>query len=224
MKCTSVFLAAALALFGIGSFFHLPKPKPQALFQQKTSHMLTFLDEEGERGALCTGTVIGPHAILTAEHCDEPAKGHLEFQTLNIDLSTRNYTIGAVTFDQHDHEILIVDGPPFATIEPYVVRKPVAGEQAFFYGFGKEDYPAHESIGKVKANDDPSDVDEAQKVVYFSNQAIPGDSGSALYGKDGAILALVTWSIDGKSCAGFQLAFTDEVIKISQTFGAGETL
>lgn len=191
-------------------------PQPQPLYQQKTSHGLAFLNDDGEPQVGCTGTVIGPHAILTAEHCDQ----NMEYTILNLDYSTFNYKIVSVTRDHRDHLILIVDGPAFRDIEPYVTAKAVVGETEFFYGFGGA-YPAHETIGKVERSTDPSDIDAEDEIVYFHSNAIHGDSGAAIYDNKGNILALLTYGgvdDDGKSQAiGFALAFTPTQITISQS-------
>jgi hypothetical protein len=194
-----------------------PKPKPQSLFQQKTSHGLVFLNDKGDPRVGCTGTVIGPHAILTAEHCDQ----NMEFTDLNLDYSTRIYKVLTVTRDHRDHLILIVDGPAFRDIEPYVTAKAVVGEKEFFYGFGGDAYPAHETIGTVARSTDPSGIDAEDEIVYFHSDAVHGDSGAALYDSRGNILALLTYGgedDDGKSQAiGFALAFTKTQIAVAQS-------
>src|SRR4051812_16886486 len=85
--------------------------------QMKSAHMIAMLSASGRKQAVCSATAIGPHALLTAEHCieDEPAM-------LNVDLSTVNYQIVADNRDNRDHVILIVDGPAFKYIAPVFTR------------------------------------------------------------------------------------------------------
>lgn len=186
-----------------------------AVLQAKTSHMLNIA------GAHCSLTVIGPHAFITADHCNEDDKA----RSLTIDNSTRVYHLLGAKHDGRDHVIYLVDGPAFKDIEPYVVRSPKIGESAHIYGFGREVYPAVIKIGKVTDEFDPSEVDKQQGLFYCSIRAIPGDSGANIYGEDGAILGIVTYRntqegllFDKKFSSDFQLDFASKDVYFAQHF------
>ena len=182
--------------------------------QVRASHMIAFLDSDGEPAVYCSGTVIGQHAILTAAHCTEAG----EFKTINLDRSTTRYHLIASSFDGRDHVIILVDGPAFKDIVPYVTREPKIGEPVLIEGFGEEVYPAVEKTGRVTNTYDPSEVDAEQKMFYFSNPVISGDSGAAVYSLDGSIVGIVTWRIAGNTGAGYSLNFLPKIIQNAQTF------
>lgn len=206
------FLALFLLVAGAVSARNEKIPTPQA----RSSHMLTFLDK-GQRDSICTGTAIGPHAILTAEHCNP----HDQDEAVEIDFSPNKYRILAACHDGRDHVIYLLDGPAFLDIDAAISRTPVAGEKTYFYGFGRQKYPAVRKNGRVVNSYDPSEVDRSSGLHYFTNNAIPGDSGSAIYGSDGAILGLVTWSLDrsDSSMGGYELAFSQADIAVAKSFG-----
>lgn len=191
------------------------KPHPVTI-QQKASHMLGMADKNGDVIGVCTGTVIGPHAILTADHCDH----NEEFPKVKIDYSFQQYDIVLTETDGNEHTILILDGPEFHDIAPYNVRTAKIGEHAYIVGNGGREYPGVRKDGKVIEEYDPSEVDKAAGIAYFDIHWIPGDSGSAIYGLDGSIVALVTFH-RGWEGAGFALRFEPHVISLVQNFGKG---
>jgi len=201
-----------------------PKPQPFHIdhpvsWQARTSHMLSFAMKDNTQVDICTGTVIGPHAVMTADHCDS----NDQFPKVFLDYSTRPYEILRAEHDDRDHAIYFLDGPAFTEIEPYNVRSPQYGEAVYIYGFGHGQYPAMPKHGVVIREYDPSEINRAQGFVYETMPVIPGDSGSAVYGADGAILGLLTYQIvDGiifkkEESASFQLAFTPEQIVVAQS-------
>jgi hypothetical protein len=197
--------------------------------QTKSSHKLAFLSMNGRRIGGCTGTAIGPHAILTAEHCNEQDAS----EQMSIDLSTHIYNIVATCHDGRDHIIVLLDGPAFKNIDPMKFRAPKMGETLYLYGAGGGAYPPVFKTGKAYGRYDPSDVDANDKIFYGTIPIIPGDSGSAIYAEDGSIIGVVTYGYeregddmiellkDQTQMAAFELAFTPEDIKKSQEF-AGE--
>ena len=65
---------------------------------------------------------------------------------------------------------------------------------------------------------DTSEIDIAAGAHVFTLPVVPGDSGSAVYGKDGDIVALVTYSdkneqTDKSQAVGFALAFTPQELE-----------
>ena len=184
-----------------------------AYVQVRASHLLMFM-KDTTSVAYCSGTVIGPHALLTAAHCAEVGT----FTQLTLDRSTAPYHLLATTYDGRDHVIVFVDGPAFTDIAPYRVRAPKVGEPAFVEGFGGVIYPAVEKRGKIETFYDPSEIDARQKLFYFSNLVIRGDSGAAVYGLDGDILGVVTWRLDETTGAGYELNFSPDIIRIATTF------
>lgn len=199
----------------------LPTPPPVVSanpFQHKAAHSLTFLNEKDAPIAGCSATAIGLHALLTALHCDE----HGQWTSLNIDLSTHTYHILSGVVDDRDHLILIVDGPEFKNTVSVIQRSAVLGEHIYMYGFGGGDYPAHRYDGTVieeREGGDPSDVDAFAGIENYSFPVILGDSGSAVFGNDGAIVGVITYRRTGNPSysTGFALNFPQDVLDKVET-------
>lgn len=209
-----VLVLAAIALGAILLFLGLQSPS--ATPQQKASHMIVMLGDDGEGVGTCTATAVGPHALMTAEHCDTDKDA---FPTINIDLSTRSYNILDRVKDGRDHLLLYVDGPAFRNIETVSTRTPQIGDKVYIHGNGGREYPSRRLSGEVIPDTDPSDVDEDAGIFRTDIPVIPGDSGSAVYAADGKIVGVVTYGWDESSFLGlypklqnknFSLAFTQE--------------
>lgn len=186
-----------------------------ATIQQKASHMLTMYDGSHPDG-VCTGTVIGPHAILTAEHCDRDAK----FSAVKLDYSPQNLDIIWVEKDDNEHLILFLDGPEFHDFAPFETREPKLGEHAYIIGNGERAYPGVRKDGTVIEEYDPSEIDKAAGLSYYSIPGIPGDSGSAIYGLDNVMLGVTTFK-RGVEIGGYAIRFAPHVISVAQNFGKG---
>lgn len=189
-----------------------PQPKPFDVSpERKATHMVTYY-EDGHRAALCTATAIGPHALMTAHHCNKDA----EFDTMRIDLMIKDYHIQDIMTDDRDHDIYLTDAT-FTNFVPYKVRDAKMGEHVRIYGDGEGDYPSHKTDGTRVPIDDPSDLDQDAGIVKFSNSVISGDSGSAVWADDGSIVAVTTYLWDDKETGekatiDFTPAFTKDQI------------
>lgn len=64
-----------------------------------STHRLSLYFKQGS--GVCSGTAVGPHAILTAEHCVK------DLEVLEVD--GREVAIKSVLLDGDDHAILIVE-------------------------------------------------------------------------------------------------------------------
>jgi hypothetical protein len=205
--------------------------KEPVTLQQKSEHMITFLDKEGERASLCTGTAIGPHSLLTASHCND-GDGPDHHDTVTLDLSTQHFHLLAEAEDGRDHVIYLLDGPAFTNYLPESdllnVKPPVKGEVVYLCGDGLGAYPPVCRWGVPNDADnqsDVSDVDKAQGMQYFTIAVLPGDSGSAVFGKDGRVVAILTYGVDAadrvtpsEAAAGFGLNFKKSVLDKAATF------
>lgn len=210
-------LTLAVVLFAASFYMPLPNLKHNKLtLERSATHEISYVQvlNNGEHKDVgrCTGTAIGPHALLTAQHCDEEG-----IRIIHMDYSVREYHILVGMIDGRDHAIYILDGPAFKNYVNVQQRVTKMGESVTSYGTGGDDFPPHTYQGTVIAcsnGGDQSDVDALDDTACLSIEAIPGDSGSAVYGNDGAIVALLTYANqDPPSSTGFSLAFDDEVFK-----------
>jgi hypothetical protein len=209
----------ALAALCTGAFHHFrsadqPVTKNhKSIPQEKLTHLMVFM---GDGVSLCTATAIGPHALLTAEHCND---GLTPSTKVRIDTSTHIYNLLGVTADDRDHVIYLLDGPAFQNITSVVARSPRPGENVFMVGCGQHEYPCEVKRGKILDEYNPSDVDAAAGIFYFSCAVVPGDSGAAVYGEDGEIVGIVTYQIVPGEGAGFVLAFSQRQLDVAYQFG-----
>ncbi|HEY6766636.1 MAG TPA: hypothetical protein VI386_17895 [Candidatus Sulfotelmatobacter sp.] len=195
--------------------------KPVAISaQQKAEHLVFFYTAGGREDGLCTATAIGPHAFMTAAHCndsDEPNK------IVEFDYSTQKIHLLAGAKDGRDHVIYLIDGPAFQnTVDVQFAVKPAgAKEKVYIYGCGGGIFPPRLLSGianRFRQASDSSDVDAHQHLRYYTIPVIPGDSGSAIFGEDGRILSLVAYRHYDGTSSGFELAFTKEQLAVAKAF------
>jgi hypothetical protein len=173
----------------------------------------------------CTATAIGPHALLTASHCNKDDK----LTKIHLDLVLNDYHIQKTLTDNRDHDIYLIDGPPLHNFVEYKVRPAKSWERVHIYGDGEGQYPPRRLDGIKLPFDDFSEIDQSQGVVRFGMEVIPGDSGSAVIAEDGSIVAVTTylWKENEQdkhwSTVDFLPAFTDEQITEAFTFAPSLT-
>jgi hypothetical protein len=212
---TKTLVASTLAfLLAFGAVCHRKPAQYNPITpQRKATHMIQYYGEDtsiDKAKELCTGTAVGPHAILTALHCDEG-----EFRTVRLDWSQTEYHITGVKLDGRDHIIYLLDGPAFKNVVTIHEREAVMGEPVISYGDGEQDYPQHTYSGftiEAENGGDTSELDAAQGTHFFSLGIVAGDSGSAIYGLDGSIVALASLG-NGQHAIGFALAFSPEQLE-----------
>jgi S1-C subfamily serine protease len=181
-----------------------PAVAPKVSAQQSTAHMLGF-----DTRKYCTGTAIGPHALLTANHCDPKD----EAVSVYIDWSTETHKIISSASDGRDHLILLIDGSPLTNIEKVAVTTAKIGEHVTIYGVGGGAYPPVVKQGVITDCQDPSDADHDAGVWCSSLHSIPGDSGSVVYNDKGQVVGIVTYkdnATEPSGTIGFALNFTEK--------------
>jgi hypothetical protein len=191
----SALAIAAALLIVAGTVLHQPAKHYTQKFhpvtpQQLAEHRVIFVGE-----GLCTATAVGPHALLTATHCDEDDK----VKKIKLDLAVQEFNILAKTTDGRDHVIYIIDGPAFKN---FILLQPGEhtarpAEHVHIYGGGGGAYPLPYKEGiQTHAVQDTSEVDHAEGLNFYTIPAIPGDSGSAIFGSDGRIIAVTTYKVE----------------------------
>ncbi len=198
--------------------------------QSKAAHRIEFLIPEAAaneeqlfpsaagKGA-CSSSAIGPHALLTAQHCDVGE----EYLTVDLDLAPRKI-VGRIT-DGEDHIIFLVDGPKFkntiaAEYDPDTYTVPTVGEKVFLFGDGGAMFPPQYRTGYYTGSTtiEGADASKDPVVMLFDLNIIPGDSGSAVYGSNGKLVTLVTYGIDGKFCGAYRMMFTAAQVAQAEAF------
>ncbi len=221
---TALIILAAFSFISLPKKPHGHKPLPTTMsVEQKASHYLFMQGSYGSGIGVCTGTAIGPHAILTAAHCDKEN----EVKQVQIDLATETHEVMSTVADGRDHIIMLVDGTPFTNIETVVYGTAALGEPVVFYGVGGAVYPPVAKHGVVSDCQDPSDVDAAAGQWCMTASAIPGDSGSAVYNAQGQVVGIVTYlDLDTlpTGTIGYALCFTEKQLADAAVFDGKKTL
>jgi V8-like Glu-specific endopeptidase len=150
---------------------------------------LIFADKDGL--AACSGTPIAPDAILTATHCEEPVKdadGVVHYGTL-IRVAGNTITVRRVERDGNDHSIFYLSASVFKTYGHVKVRHIEVGEHLTAHG-----YPGLLNGGLMYHEYLVMGVGDVNGTVFIalSGQSWPGDSGSAVFDKNGDIVGVVS--------------------------------
>jgi V8-like Glu-specific endopeptidase len=205
---------ALLAILSISSAFAATPSKVQPTTYHIRQSVLSG-------AAFCSATAIGPHALITATHCEQP--------TDSIDIQgfpDSEVTVVSRIRDEQDHTILLLKGiefKDFANInETYSLQQ---GDEVFMFGnpgnwaniFRKGYYAGRTNEGSP-FNKEPDEL-------LFDINIGHGDSGAALFNSNGDIVALVTGIIPDSDRANalqlsfaFPLGFTPSDLTKAKTF------
>src|SRR5947209_18570183 len=86
--------------FGINCTVAQPQWDGLKQRQHRATYMIVMVTPD--ETAQCSATAVGPHALLTAQHCDIPgAQIALDGAPILLDIAEKE-------FDGHDHMILII--------------------------------------------------------------------------------------------------------------------
>lgn len=152
-------------------------------------------------GDSCSATAIGPHAILTATHCE------LGTDTVNID--DIPITITKKIRDGHDHTIYVVDAD-FAVWLPLDQRAPLPNERVRSWGWPGGQPTMVYAEGEFLRAVDLGDVIPKDITSWlFILPTYSGDSGAAVISDSGKILTVISLGDNEAHMFAFPLAFTN---------------
>ena len=169
-------------------------------------------------GGHCTGTAIGPYALLLASHCEEP------MDTIGLDAASDDIHIDKVVRDDHEHTILYLSNmTPFehwATVD--LSHKFLEGEDVVSMG-----NPANLNfllrkgyLASAYGNDSEGHLWHLYMLPVFS-----GDSGSGVFDSKGDVIDVISMMANvgtpanslNVMCA-FPLKFTPEQIAEARAY------
>jgi V8-like Glu-specific endopeptidase len=212
---------------------------PAVTKAHKTTHKIEMPSLLGSGGS-CSGTAIGPHALLTASHCVSLSA------VLTVDGEDAH--IAGLMSDGLDHSIYLLEGVEFKDYaEVDLDSKLTQGDSVFVLGnpshfkdmYRKGYVSGYDAPEKAEPESDSildmfglapkkkkkhTDNDTVQ-LTYFDFNGFFGDSGSAIFDEQGKIVA-VTSIIAGdenngmsiKFMGAYELRLTPEQLKSAREF------
>jgi hypothetical protein len=219
MKVLAVALMFLLTLVPQSTFAH----DKVVLKAHQTTHVIveSTILHDGK----CSATAVGPHALLTASHCEMP--------TDTIEIDGEDTDILGLLRDGNDHTIYFVKHE-FKEWATFSKEKPQMGDPVFIVGNpGKaEDFLRKGYVSKVEIPEGLVTLvyPKAPALIILDLNGYFGDSGAAVFDENGDIVSAISTvgvqvdkdrnpSVLMKMTAGFSLGFTSEQIKKVLEFG-----
>lgn len=189
MKILVSLLALCLAVPQLACASHMPKNL------LSTTHRIemTSTKSDGPQDPfteintnICSATAVGPHALLTAKHCDKGAA------TVSVDGTQA--TIVARMTDDNEHVIYMLD----VTFEDYAGfdKDLNVGDEVWLRGNpnGLDNLVRYGHFSGA-VNDKSEDKFFGKVIYMFDVNVWHGDSGAALFNKHGKIVAVTSMRI-----------------------------
>jgi V8-like Glu-specific endopeptidase len=150
----------------------------------------------------CSGTVVGPHAILTAQHC------FMNSNLIRLDAEKEPTVIVFAFIDGHDHIIYMVNRT-FKTWAIINERKLIPNESVHLWGSPGRHGDVYRA-GYFDKYDSKKELDPELKVKFeaFILPVYKGDSGSGVFDENGSVVAVTSMSDESAGGLDVPLAFT----------------
>jgi hypothetical protein len=207
----------------------------------QTTHQIAVVSLLGSGGE-CSATAIGPHALLTASHCNAVAT--------HVMVDGKSTELLSIISDGLDHSIyLLGEGIQFANYATVKLNiAPTYGDDIFLFGnpgsfsdmlrkgyvsgFDKEeddeDAPSLQDIFNILTGKKPKQDEPKAKrhiVTYYDFNGYFGDSGSGIFDKEGNVVAVTSFIVSQshlgygeKFMGSFELRLTREQLDQARSF------
>lgn len=137
-------------------------------------------------GSKCSATAIGPHALLTASHCEQATS------KITIDDNDEPSKILNVIRDEQDHTIYIV-GDTFKEYAVISVVPPVVGDDVFMFGNpGKKTNIFRKGYVVYTRGVSVSLFSVTPAFVAYDLNGFEGDSGAGIFNDSGELVGVVS--------------------------------
>jgi V8-like Glu-specific endopeptidase len=193
----------------------------------KSTHRLRVSSINEGRGK-CSGTAVGPNALLTAAHCVGI--------TRTIEIDGESVKVVEVMEDGLDHAIYLLDGITFTDIAEMSVKPPEQGDGVFIFGnpganndvfrrgyvSGYETTDDDDSPSFDKKDDEDTD---SESITMYDLNGFFGDSGSGVFNDKGKIVGVLSFvsnqvhaAINNKYMESLPVELTEFQWKRAKTF------
>lgn len=193
----------------------VPTKRPTAIVQTDfekqhvNTHRLFIYDMSGPAGFKvaeggCSGTIVGPHAILTAQHC------FLNTNLVRLDEEIQPTVISSALLDGNDHVIYTVN----RTFEQWSgMDENVLTVGTKVHYWGNPGQPSVYGEGYLKELAPFPDLDPTFVFQHFTMRVLHGDSGSGLFNDAGQIVAVISMGDTRANEYSLPLAFTQHQLE-----------
>jgi V8-like Glu-specific endopeptidase len=190
-----------LSLLAIPLLFITLAAAPQTdTRQHRSTHHIeieTILDDVS-----CSATSVGPHALLTAGHCDGG--------TDQLLVDGKKATIVQRIYDHQDH-VIYVTSQTYSDYTPIDERDLIPDEGAYMWGNPGHAKDIYRSGYFVKE----SKEDNGMILQIFVMPIFPGDSGSGVFDEHGKLIAVASLGDRSAGMATFPLEFSPEQLALA---------
>jgi len=163
----------------------------------------------------CSATAVGPHALVTATHCE------LASDDIDID-GTQNNQIVKTIRDRHDHTIYLLKGIEFKTFARFS-KDPTPPRLTVFAWCNPSMYMHQLRTGSYTGSKSYG----GRVIQLYDLKVERGDSGSAIFNYSGEIVGVVSLRADIlalsgdpklKGCGSITLNFSAAELEKARTF------
>lgn len=198
-------LVLALAM-SVPALAHAPKSL-NATHRIEMHSLVVDPDTGKAPGGICSATAIGPHALLTAKHCDFPGQSIIK-------IDGQDFLITKRIVDGYDHEIFIVDAHFAYTADFEHADALQKGDDVWMEGNAA-------ALNQLVRRGVFSGIImlDGKVIEAYDYNGYFGDSGSAIFDEHGKIVAVTSvgvflpgWHVMGA----YPLHFTPEQLQEAQ--------
>jgi len=164
----------------------------------KATHRL-HISSINEGSGKCSGTAVGPNALLTAAHCVGISR--------TIEVDDASVKVVEVMEDGLDHAIYLLDGITFTDIAEMSVKMPEQGDGVFIFGnpgsvndvfrrgyvSGYYDPNSDEGDDAFKVDKKSDDDEDSENVTMYDLNGFFGDSGSGIFNDKGKVVGVISF-------------------------------
>lgn len=184
-------ILAAVSLFSVASFSQTATSDVVSKAHATTYHIGQETAVEGDS---CSATAVGPHALLTATHCE------LGSDDLAIEGQEKTAHIDGRIRDGNDHTIFLLSGVTFKVYAQIDLKNSISqGDDVFLFGNPGNWSDVYRRGYMAGIH---QDLLGSESETLFDVAGWHGDSGAAIFDSRGEIAAVLTGLLSSSNAEG----------------------